>query len=64
MTPDKLHCQRHKTSVYFYSYDCAQGFQELYTIDSYLNKKFTKAWQKIAQHFKDNKNVIAYDLLN
>jgi hypothetical protein len=48
MTPDKLHCQRHKTSVYFYSYDCAQGFQELYTIDSYLNKKFTKAWQKIA----------------
>jgi aryl-phospho-beta-D-glucosidase BglC (GH1 family) len=24
----------------------------------------TKAWQKVAEHFKGNKYVIAYDLLN
>lgn len=62
--PDKLHCQRHNTSVYFYSYDCAQGFNELYDEDSYLYQKFVKAWQKVAQAFKGNKYVIAYDLLN
>lgn len=64
MTPDKAHCQRHCTSKYFYSYDCAQGFDELYKIDSLLNQKFTKFWQKVADYFKGCEYLIAYDLIN
>lgn len=64
MTPDKAHCQRHCTSTYFYSYDCAQGFDELYQIDSLLNQKFTKFWQKVADYFKGCEYLIAYDLIN
>lgn len=34
--PDQQHCRRHNTSTYLYSYDCAQGFNELYHEGSYL----------------------------
>lgn len=62
--PDREHCKRHNTSTYLYSYDCAQGFEELYHEGSCFFRQMTKAWQKVAEHFKGNKYVIAYDLLN
>lgn len=46
------------------SYDVGNVFNELYNTRSYLHKKFVKYWQKVAETFRGNPYVVAYELIN
>lgn len=57
-------CTNPDWSSYYFSYDVAQGFNNLYNAKHPLNHKFVKYWEKVALTFKDNPYVIAYELIN
>jgi endoglycosylceramidase len=41
-----------------------RGFGKLYDKGHELNNRFMKYWEKVAQTFKGNPYVIAYELIN
>lgn len=62
--PDWSDCDVGNWAKYYFSYDVGQGFNDLYNPRHKLNKKFNDYWQKVAQTFKGNPYVIAYELIN
>ena len=58
--PDWDKCNQDGWGLYYLSYDVGRAFAELYKPGSYLNKKFTDYWVKVASKFKGNKYVIGY----
>lgn len=62
--PSWSDCNQDNWGTYYFSRDVSKTFEELYRIGSKLNTKFTEYWKKIATRFKDNKYVIAYELIN
>ena len=62
--PDWDKCDKAKWGKYYFSYDVGNVFNELYNTRSYLHKKFVQFWRKIAETFRGNPYVIAYELIN
>lgn len=57
-------CHFKSWSEYYFTYDVGRGFGKLYDKGHELNKRFMKYWEKVAQTFKGNPYVIAYELIN
>jgi len=58
-------CSDHNCgAIYYFTYDVAKAFSALYNPNHMLNHKFNQYWQKVAQTFKGNPYVIAYELIN
>lgn len=62
--PSWQNCDQDNWGKYYFSYDVGQGFNNLYNTNHKLNKKFNDYWKKIAETFKGNPYVIAYELIN
>lgn len=63
-TPDWDKCDQKNWGKYYFSDDVGEVFNHLYNPRTYLHKKFVQYWQKIAETFKGNPYVIAYELIN
>ena len=57
-------CDHQKWGKYYFTYDVGQVFNELYDTRSYLHKKYVKYWQKLAETFRGNPYIVAYELIN
>ena len=49
---------------YYFSYDLGQTFEDLYTNKENLADSFAAFWRQVASQFKNEPNVIGYEILN
>lgn len=57
-------CGKHAWANYYFSWAVSSNFQYLYDNTYGLLDKLGKFWEKIAIKFKNNTNVIGYELIN
>lgn len=62
--PSKEDCEKHDWPSYHFAYQTAQGFQSLYDNVDGIQDSFGMFWQKVADRFKNNDNVVGYELIN
>lgn len=49
---------------YYISYDVVSFSHDFFTNKNGMNDKFIEMWLKVVDYFKNETNVIGYDLLN
>jgi len=49
---------------YYFSYDIGQTFEDLYTNKANLADSFAAFWREVASKFKNETNVLGYEILN
>ena len=57
-------CGKHAWAEYYFSDSVAKGFGSLWTNRHGLRDLFVKYWMKVAETFKGDEFVIAYELIN
>jgi endoglycosylceramidase len=62
--PTREECNKHKFFLYYFSDACAASWQSFYDNEQGVQDAFVKFWQVVATKFKDNKNLLGYELLN
>ena len=59
-----LNCSKHPWGEYYFSNAVAKAFGSLWNNRHGLRDKFVNYWKKVAETFKDVKEVIAYEIMN
>ena len=62
--PNISYCLRHDFAEYYFTYDIQNAFEQLYLNYNGLADAMGDMWAIVAQYFKDEPNVIGYELLN
>jgi endoglycosylceramidase len=63
-TGNPIGCEKHAWASYYFSYAVASNFQYLYDNTYGLMDKLGKFWTILADRFKNNTNIIGYELIN
>ncbi|KJE93438.1 endoglycoceramidase [Capsaspora owczarzaki ATCC 30864] len=62
--PSAADCAKLDWSDYQFTAAQADAYQKLYTVGTPANQGFSDHWRRIVQRFKNNTNVIGYELIN
>ena len=62
--PSSKDCAKHLWSDYYFTEASAAAFQNLYNNTGGLLDAWAEFWGKTAQAFKDEPNIIGYELIN
>ena len=57
-------CLKMVFAKYYFSYDVGKAFEDLYTNVDNLADSFGNFWKTVASQFKDESNVLGYEILN
>jgi len=62
--PSEKDCARHQWPAYQASYAVAKNYADLYTNGRGIRDSFVAYWEHLAAEFKDEPNVLAFELMN
>lgn len=62
--PETSDCLKKPFAIYYLAYDVGNNFKRLFTNEDNLTEAFANKWRQIADYFKDEENVIGYEILN